>query len=193
MNNALKKYISQYVVLETAMQELLPAKCKSLCASCSLVCCDVVMCIEAIKSPFLKLVHQQTDRYHEQNGFLSPTGCTLKKGRPSVCYEYYCDNQFYFQPDDRHAEILLILGSLIHHATRHAQGDTQLEDIASEEALDQLDFDRLNAQLQESQVALEIIRAFYHNGTLSDANLATLKRIHIPAEFDTPTEASARH
>ncbi len=192
MTHALENYIEQYIALESAMQELLPARCKSLCAQCTSVCCDAVMCIEAIKSPFLKRVHQQTDRYHEQHGFLSRTGCTLKKGRPSVCYEYYCDNQFYYQPDDRHAEVLLILGSLIHHATRNAQGTTQLEDIATEEALEQLDVEKLTDQLQESFAALEIIRTFYRDGTLTDADFALLKRIQIPEEFDTPTEASAR-
>lgn len=193
MSDALKTYIEKYVELESGMQELVLKKCCSLCAQCTSVCCDVVMCVEAVKSPFLKLVHQQADEFDDQTGYLSATGCKLKKGRPSVCYEYFCDNQFYYQPDDRNAEILQILGSLLHHATRNAQGEIPLEDIATEEDLDALDFQCLEKQIAESFHALEIIRTFYRDGTLSAASHETLKRIHIPEEFDGPAESSAHH
>ena len=89
MNHQLKSYIERYTELELGMRELINRKGNSLCSQCSCVCCDVVMCVEGIKSPFLKLVHVQTEDYDEQKGFLSDTGCVLKKGRPSVCYEYF--------------------------------------------------------------------------------------------------------
>jgi hypothetical protein len=185
MNDALKTYIEHYTELEAGMRELINRKGNSLCAQCSCVCCDVVMCVEGIKSPFLKLVHQQADEYDEQKGFLSDTGCKLKKGRPSVCYEYFCDDHFYFQPDELHAEILKIIGALLYHATQNALGDIALEDIPSETELDQLDFEHLGKQMQESLKALQIIKGFYRDGTLSDENLQTLKRIRIPEEFQT--------
>ena len=191
MNDALKTYIKQYVVLESGMQELVLKKCSALCAQCTAVCCDVVMCVEAIKSPFLKLVHQQEDQFNEQLGFLSPTGCQLKQGRPSVCYEYYCDNHFYYQPDDLHAEVLKIIGALLYHATRNAKRDLPLDEIMQEEALDSLDFQQLEKQMQESLQALEIIRDFYRTGTMADEPYKTLKLIQIPEEFKTPAESSA--
>ncbi|VGO19027.1 hypothetical protein [Pontiella sulfatireligans] len=192
MNDALKTYIKQYIELESGMQELVLKKCSSLCAQCTSVCCDIVMCVEAIKSPFLKLVHQQADQFDEQNGFLSATGCSLKQGRPSVCYEYFCDNQFYFQPDDLHAEILQTLGALLHHATKDAKSDLPLEDIMQEEDLDLLDFQQLESQMAESLQALDIIRTFYRDGTLTEDARNALKLIQIPEEFDTPAEASAQ-
>ena len=191
MNDALKTYIEQYTELELGMRELINRKGNSLCAQCSCICCDAVMCIEGIKSPFLKLVHQQTDQYDEQKGFLSDTGCILKKGRPSVCYEYFCDDHFYYQPDELHAEVLKIIGALLYHATRNAKGDIPLDEITQEEELDSLDFQPLEKQMQESLQAMEIIQAFYRDGTMSDESYKTLRRIQIPEEFKTPVESSA--
>ena len=190
MNHALKTYIEHYVALETGIQEWVLKKCQSLCAQCTAICCDVVMCEEAIKSPFLKLVHQQTDQFDKETGFLSNSGCRLKIGRPSVCYGYFCDNHFYYQPDDLHAHILQILGALLHHAIQNAKDGIPLDEILSETELENIDFQTLEKQLQESVKALEIIRSFYQDGTLSAASLLILKRIRIPEEFDSPPEAS---
>lgn len=189
MTDPLKNYIAHYTQLETGVQELVLGKCAKLCSECTAVCCDVVMCVEAVKSPFLKLIHQQSDEFDTRNGFLSPTGCSLKKGRPSVCYEYFCDNHFYYQPSDRHAEILQILGSLLFHATRNAKTDIPLDGITEQE-LDHLNFDNLNHQLTESLRALEMIQSFFSSAEISDENYALLKKIRIPEEFDTPAESS---
>ena len=185
MNHQLKSYIERYTELELGMRELINRKGNSLCSQCSCVCCDVVMCVEGIKSPFLKLVHEQTEDYDEQKGFLSDTGCVLKKGRPSVCYEYFCDDHFYVQSDELHAEVLKIIGALLYHATRNAKGDTPLDEIMTEDELDRVDFKRLESQLQESLQALEIIRAFYRDGTMADESHVALMRIRIAQEFQS--------
>jgi len=182
MNDALKTFIEQYAALECGMQELIREKGQALCGSCTCCCCDAIICKEAIESPFLKLVHRQAHRFSEENGFLSATGCTLQQGRPPVCYEYFCDDHFYYQPDDLHAEVLKILGALLNHATRNARDDSPLAEIMKEEQLDQLDFHPLEQQMQESVHALEIIRAFYRDGTLLEASRQVLKRITFSEE-----------
>jgi hypothetical protein len=181
MNDTLKTYIEHYTQLECDMRELISDKGQLLCGSCTRCCCDAIICEEAIESPFLRLVHQQTDRFSDRYGFLSETGCTLEKGRPPVCYEYFCDDHFYHQPDELHAEVLKILGALLNHATREGQGDRPLAEIMQEEALDHLDFPRLEKQIQESFQALEVIRIFYRDGTLPAASYEVLKQIH-PSE-----------
>ncbi len=183
MNDDLKSYIKQYTELELGMRELISRKGNSLCSQCSCICCDVVMCVEGMKSPFLRLVHQQADEYDKEKGFLSDTGCMLKKGRPSVCYEYFCDDHFYYQPDELHAKVLKIIGALIFHATRNAKGNIPLDEIMTEEELDQLDFKHLNNQLQESLKAMEIIQSFYADGTMPEKSHQDLKRIQIAEEF----------
>lgn len=141
------------------------------------------MCIEAMQSPFLKMIHQQEHLYDENDGFLSPTGCKLEKGRPSVCYEYFCDDHFYFQPDELHEKVLKIIGSLLFHATRNAQGETAVDDIPTEAELDSADFQTLEKNLDESFRALEIIKDFYESGSMSPENQQWLECIRIPEEF----------
>lgn len=177
MTDALKTYINQYTVLEHGMRELIDRKGNSLCGQCTRCCCDIIHCTYAMESPFLKLVHQQEKCFDDQVGFLTPTGCALEKGRPSTCYEYFCDDHFYHQPDELHAEVLKIIGSLLNHATCNAQGNIRLEEIMHEEELDQLDFQGLKKQMNESLHALEIIRTFYRDGTLTENNLQTLRQI----------------
>lgn len=172
-----KIYIEQYAECEAGVRELISMKGNSLCGQCTRCCCDIVHCREAITSPFLKQIHQQADQFHQQNGFLSPTGCVLEKGRPPMCYEYFCDDHFYYQPDELHAEVLKILGALLSHATRNAQGNTPLEEILQEEDINQLDYQQLQNQMNESLQALEIIRTFYKDGTLSEEDLGTLRQI----------------
>ena len=185
MNDALKTYIVRYTELEAAVRDLIARKGNSLCAQCSCVCCDAVMCVEAIKSPFLKLIHQKTAQYDKQKGFLSSTGCLLEKGRPSVCYEYFCDDHFYYQPDELHAEVLKIIGSLLYHASRNAQGDIPLDEIATETALDCADFQTLEKRINESFQALKIIHTFYRESTMTENDHQVLKGIQIPEEFQS--------
>jgi len=183
MTDQLKSFIEWYTELEAGVRELIARKGNSLCSQCSCICCDAVMCVEAMDSPFLKLIHQQTDEYDSEKGFLSNSGCVLKKGRPSVCYEYFCDDHFYHQPDERHAEVLKIIGALLYHATRKANGEISLDDIPTEPELDLVDFQTLEKNLNESFQALEIIRAFYRDGTMPDESFQFLKGIRIPEEF----------
>lgn len=179
MTDALKNYIKQYTELETGMRELINRKGNSLCGQCTRCCCDVIHCEEGVKSPFLKLVHQQEHLFDQKDGFLSPTGCKLDKGRPSICYAYFCDDHFYHQPDELHAEVLKIIGSLLHHATRDARGDTPLQEIMKDEDLDHLDFQQLQNQMNESLQALDIIHIFYRDGNIPEASLQTLRKIQI--------------
>jgi len=178
MNDRLKTLIEQYTELEHGVQELLREQCQTLCGQCTLCCCDAIICEEALESAFLKLLHKETGLFSEQYGFLSPTGCSLKQGRPPTCYEYFCDDQIYFQPDELHGEILQILGALPNHATRKALGDQPLAEIIKEEALDQLNFQTLEKQLQESFQALTIIQTFYQENVLPDPSYSALKNIH---------------
>lgn len=165
------------------MQKLIARKGNSICAQCSCICCDAVMCVEAIKSPFLKLIHQQADIYDKEKGFLSPTGCKLEKGRPSVCYEYFCDDHFYFQPNEAHEIVLRVIGCLLFHATRNAIGETSIDDIETETDLDSADFQILEQNMDESFQALEIIKEFYESGSMSAENQEWLQTIRIPEEF----------
>jgi len=182
MTDPLKKFITQYIELEKGVQELLREQCISLCMQCTICCCHANICEEAIESAFLKLVHKQADQFDDSYGFLSEKGCTLLQGRPPVCYEFFCDDQIHAQPDELHGEILRILGALPNHATQKARGDQPIVEITKEEALDDLNFQGLEKQLQESVQALEIIRTFYNEGALPESSQRALEQINLTSE-----------
>ena len=179
MTDPLKKIIAQYIELEKGVQELVLPQCKTLCQQCGVCCCDAIICEEGFDSAFLKLVHQQADEFSDSHGFLSETGCILPQGRPPVCYAFFCTDLLYLQPDELHEEILQILGALPNHATLNALGDSPLSDLRQNDLLDQLNFQGLEKQFQESFQALEIIRTFYDDGTLPDASYRKLKTIEL--------------
>ncbi len=179
----LETFIERYADLENRVRELVEEKCRPLCLTCTCFCCDAIICSEAVESPFLKRVHQQADRYSEKNGFTSKTGCTLKQGRPPVCYEYFCDNHFYYQPDDQHVKVLKVLGALLNHSIQNAMGEIPLTEIMDEQQLDQADFATLEKQLEESCRAVDAIQTFYREGSLPEAAAQQLKRIQLSAEF----------
>jgi len=182
MSNPLKKLIERYTNLEREVQKLVREQCIGLCKQCTQHCCATMICEEAIESPFLKMVHQQTDRFSHQYGFLSDTGCILPFGRPPVCYEYFCEDLIYLQPDEAHEKALRTLGALPNHSLRNALGETPLTEIMKEADFGKVDFQRLEKQLDESFLALEVIQTFYKEGTLPDEADRVLERIQFAPE-----------
>lgn len=177
MFSKLKKFTARYGELERAVQELVNEQCCSLCGQCTQICCRADICEEAIGSPFLRLLNGRKELDSDRYGFLTETGCALPVGRPPVCLEYFCDDQMYHQPDETHERVLRTLGALIAHAGRNAIDDSHLVEIMQEEQLKEVNFQTLEKNLDESFQALEVIRAFYGNGTLPDGAGRTLERI----------------
>ena len=182
MSDTLKKFIERYIELESAVQALVREQCIGLCKQCTQNCCATMICEEAIESPFLKQVHQQTDRFSNQFGFHSETGCTLPIGRPPVCYEYFCADLIYLQPDAVHEKVLRTLGALPNHSLRNALGEAPLTEIMNEADFGKINFQRLEKQLDESFQALEIIQTFYTEGTLPDGADRVLEQIQFMPE-----------
>jgi hypothetical protein len=182
MNSFLKQFIERYVELEREVQTLVTGLCYELCAQCTQICCRADICEEAIESPFLRLINKRSELDSDAYGFLTPTGCGIKVGRPTVCYEYFCHDHIYYQPDDIHAKVMRVLGALPAHATRNAIGDAPLSEILQEEKLDQADFQTLEKNLDECFQALEVIKVFYNEETLSDDANRVLDRITFSEE-----------
>jgi len=182
MNPNLEKFIERYTELEREVQKHVTELCNSLCSQCTQICCRADICEEAIESPFLRLIHGRTELDSDAYGFLTPTGCGLLIGRPTVCYEYFCHDHIYHQPDEIHAKVMRVLGALPAHATRNAIGDAPLSEILQEEKLDQVDFQTLEKNLDESFQALEVIKLFYAEGSLSNETDRILDRITFSEE-----------
>jgi hypothetical protein len=182
MHPKLKHFIDRYTDLEREVQTLVTGQCFSLCAQCTQICCRADICEEAIESPFLRMIHKRNELDSDAYGFLTPTGCGIELGRPTVCYEYFCYDHLYHQPDATHEKILKVLGALPAHATRNAIADAPLAEILQEEKLDHADFQTLEKNLDESFQALEIIKSFYSEGTLPESAERILDRITFSEE-----------
>jgi len=182
MNPKLNQFVERYTELEREVQKLVTGLCNSLCSQCTQICCRADICEEAIESPFLRMINGRTELDSDAYGFLTPTGCALEIGRPTVCYEYFCYDHLYYQPDEIHVKVMRVLGALPAHATRNAIGDAPLAEILQEEKLDQADFQTLEKQLDESFQALEIIKTFYSDNSLPDASEQLLDRITFSEE-----------
>ncbi len=182
MNSELKQFIERYTELEYEVQRLVTGLCNSLCAQCTQICCRADICEEAIESPFLRLINKRTELDSDAYGFLTPTGCGIKIGRPTVCYEYFCYDHLYYQPDEVHEKVMRVLGALPAHATRNAIGDAPLSEILQEEKLNEADFQTLEKQLDESFQALEAIQTFYNEGTLPESSDRALDQITFSEE-----------
>ena len=182
MSPKLKQFIERYTALEREVQKLVTGLCYTLCAQCTQICCRADICEEAIESPFLRMINKCTELDSDAYGFLTPTGCGIEVGRPTVCYEYFCYDHLYHQPDEIHEKVMKVLGALPAHATRNAIGDAPLSEILQEEKLEQADFQTLEKNLDESFQALEIIKTFYNEGTLSDESDRVLNLITFSEE-----------
>ena len=85
------------------------------------------------RKSILRFINKRTNLDSDAYGFLTPTGCGIKIGRPTVCYEYFCYDHLYYQPDEVHEKVMRVLGVLPAHATRNAIGDAPLSEILQEE------------------------------------------------------------
>ncbi len=182
MKTELKHLLEEYAELERGVQELVNAQCREVCALCTACCCRADLCEEALESPFLRLLHSRDDLESDRYGFLTETGCALELGRPPVCYEFFCAELLADQPDDLQRDLLRILGRLPAHAGQNARGDAPLAEIMDEEELEQIRFQALEKQLQESFQALEILRTFYNTGALPEHSRRALDRIAASSE-----------
>ncbi len=181
MKTELKHLLERYAELERGVQELVSAQCREACELCTACCCRADLCEEALESPFLRMLHGRNELESDRYGFLTETGCALEIGRPPVCYEFFCVELLTDQPDDLRRDLLRILGRLPAYAGQNAYG-APLAEIMHEEELEQIRFQALEKQLQESFQALEILRTFYNTGALPNDADRVLHKITITGE-----------
>ncbi len=182
MNNRLKHILENYTELEREVQVLVSAQCRDICALCTACCCRADLCEEALESPFLCAVHGRDELESDGYGFLTETGCGLEIGRPPICYEFFCSELLEAQPDAVHRKVLKILGRLPAYAGENASGEAHLVEIMQAEQLEHLAFQRLETQLQNARDALDVILAFYNEGTLPEHSRKILSKITVSTE-----------
>ncbi len=170
-----------YAELETKTRALMTNLFSDTCGMCAACCCRADICEEATESAFLaKLLERQglaapdmDDRY----GWLDLRGCSLKYGRPPVCYEYFCDELLARLPDEETRFSAKVLGKLMDHVGQKALGGWHLVEIMEEADLAKVDHAGVARRLGESLAAFEVIQNYVSTGRLTKSDIAALDLI----------------
>jgi hypothetical protein len=170
-----------YTELEKSVRARMVELFSTTCGMCTSCCCRTDICEEAISSAFLSMLlkvqqvrpEDMDDRY----GWLDQNGCSLKYGRPPICYAFFCDELLARLPDDDARYVTQVLGRLPHHVGLNALGTWNLVDIKNDEDLKKVDVARLKHRLEEAQNAFVEIEEFLECDRLSASARTTLALI----------------
>jgi len=173
--------LEPYAELERSVRSLMTELFSETCGMCTACCCRADICEEATGSAFLsKLLEKQElsasdmdDRY----GWLDLNGCSLKYGRPPICYTYFCDELLDRLPDDEARLTAQVLGRLMDHIGQGALGGWHLVEIMDPDDLGKVSTDGLFQRMEEAQAALEVIEKYIQSDRLTAADRETLARI----------------
>lgn len=167
----IEQFMETYVELETAVRELMTRLFSSTCGICTVCCCRVDICEEALASPFLSQLLERQDRsannLDDRFGWLDLHGCTLEYGKPPVCYTFFCDELLARLPDDETRHVTRVLGRLMEYIGEDALDGWHLVEIAKASDLEHVDFEALSLRLDEARTAFEAIEHFAETGRLS--------------------------
>ena len=180
--NSIEELFEPYARLESILLERLADWIGSVCGICTVCCCRADICEEALESAFLSrlLIKQGLDETEmsEQYGWLMPSGCRLRFGRPPICHAYFCDQLLARLPDPETREVISLLGMLPYHIGVGALGELHLTEIRDPADLERVDFSRLEQQLAEAKGALSGVDEFFRTeGRPSPAARAAMNKI----------------
>ncbi len=179
--NSINDLFLPYSELETAICDLMAQLFSDTCGMCTACCCRADICEEALRSAFLsKLLSQQglsLENMDDRIGWLDLAGCTLKYGKPPICYSYFCDQLMARLPDEETRFSTRVLGNLIHHIGKQAFGEWNLVEIQQPSDLEKVNLDQIAQRLHEAQAAFEVIQNFVHSGRLDKSDYQILSLI----------------
>jgi hypothetical protein len=177
----LEELLNRYAELEVRVREMMSRLFSSSCGMCTSCCCRADICEEAVESAFLsKLLARQglnAGAMDDRFGWLDVNGCSLEYGKPTVCYDFFCDDLLARLPDDETRFAVRVLGKLMLHVGTDAFKGIHLTELMDPDDLEQLDFKSIGARLTEAVAAYEVIEGFVENGRLSVADRELLDPI----------------
>ena len=177
----LQNLIERYSDLEQGIREHVVQLFSGICGICTACCCRADICEEATESAFLSLLLEKQglsiQKMDEKYGWLDLDGCSLKYGRPPICYSYYCDELLARLPDDEARLSAKVLGNLIYHIGRNALGEWHLVEIRNRNDLEKANYTQLFQCLEEAEAAYQVIEEYLQSGRLSLADRRVLEVI----------------
>ena len=181
--NSIEEFLKPYAEFEQSVRRLMADLFSTTCGMCTACCCRADICEEALESAFLSQLLQRqglaTENMDDRYGWLDTDGCSLKYGRPTICYTYFCDQLLARLPNEDVRYTAQVLGQLMDHIGQDALGSWHLVEIRNPDDLEKVNFEDLFHRMEEAQSALAIIKEFLQSEHLSLADRATLAEIKL--------------
>jgi hypothetical protein len=143
-----------YGLLEKRVSDLLNRRFGACCASCRGDCCHVDICRESLESDWLRLLTSisglKGPPFDPAQGWRSPTGCRLTRGRPTICYAFFCQHAMDSLPDARLQEIYEEIAGLVPGVGDRALGKRHLVTLTAAEIFGKLNTRRLLRRIRDA-------------------------------------------
>jgi len=110
-------------------------------------------------------------------GWLNHQGCSLKYGRPPICYAFFCDELLARLPDEEARYAARMLGRLMHYIGKDAVGGWHLVEIMNKEDLKKIQIDDLFQRMHDAQNAFQVLQHFVNAGRLTREDREILLKI----------------
>lgn len=157
-------FARDYYTFEQAVRRVISRVCVGFCSKCTAICCKPDFCQESIDSLWLSLLRTlfepPTLVYNQSTGWLTPQGCSLKGGRPPVCYDFFCYEITSSIKDIEKRDALNVIGGLVNSIGHRALGAHHLVLLSTPEQLYRLNYKRFSERLKQAYSILHEYSAF---------------------------------
>lgn len=180
MATQLSIIIDNYIDFEITVRQQIARISAPHCAVCQGVCCRPEFCRENIDSPFLNRLtaRARPDRgFSAKRGWLAPTGCALRAGRPPVCYQFNCNRIINALPTDQQRYLFKVLSNLVPFIGQRSLGPRHLVEIMDPAQLEKVSLKRFAGRLDQARDALHAIQTGIEPGLLRALSRAALSRV----------------
>ena len=184
---SLSKVIEAYAVFEAEVSAYSGKLYFDHCLDCKGECCKPEYCEESLSSPFLSRLRQHfvpDTVYNPERGWLTPIGCALPVGRPPVCHQFLCETILSLRPTADFRYAVNILSNLVNHIGKNARGRKHIVELEDISKLKQINYSRFEKQLNEADMAFNLVRSFLDDDTTKLNPSAILTKIsHPPSDY----------
>ena len=171
--------IDTYVVLEADIQETISGLFGSVCALCTSTCCTPDICEESCDSAFLRAIrqrHEPNAMFCERFGWLTERGCALQRGRPPVCYGFFC-NEIVEALSEEQRSAVRVLGRLLSWVGERAIGPQHIVEPMDDGALGNVKLSRLLQRIDVAREALGGVKETLNGEHVSEAGRKAMRQV----------------
>jgi len=183
----MEELIDEYRRLEGRIQGLIRQRVTHFCSLCTSCCCTAEICEETRASDFLSRVavlRDPEDGFSENYGWLDVNGCLLQRGRPPVCYDFFCHELRESFGGELDQYVMQVIGRVLSFAGSRALGSRHLTELSDSE-LAVMNTDRVLNQIKLGHEAVEAVEDFFSNKEWGEFQANACSRILQPRSNDS--------